>query len=470
MSSPDISYSSGASVTSTRDTSPDSPHGARDATTLATRLDLYKLTDPVDMDRNPFHTANERRERTRLTLDPQQRSQQANLGRGLPTPNPLPPRSIASTNWRAAPSPSIMDNNIVSASSPSDAQFTAFGPLSTSNSTTYNNILGLQREAHNMADIHITDHQMDEVYSYCVAREDGQFTRLVPVDMLPRISGIPPRSPDADGMIVLPTPRKVAPHGQPSYSQSLQLATMTPPASPVGGSSTDIQSRIDSIIAASPAPPAAAQNSNKRTKIYCDKWIHDGTCAFTQQGCKYKHEMPTDKETQEKLGLFHGFPAWWKKLQIEQQRPIAPSSNSPLPLDTSTRIGHAPPHQRPSPTHQAAQALRQPERPQEHHHPEGHGPVPFLSPRGGFSRGPRHYQGRLPNNSFQTSPFGPIAPPSKADAEARTELAQLQPSGANPLRPPTKTPTSNLYLMLETLDSTETRVLDDEADEETTHN
>lgn len=66
----------------------------------------------------------------------------------------------------------------------------------------------------------------------------------------------------------------------------------------------------------------SCRGSARREKIYCDKWIHDGTCAFIQQGCKYKHEMPHDRETQERLGLFHGYPAWWKKQAIEQQRPL----------------------------------------------------------------------------------------------------------------------------------------------------
>jgi hypothetical protein len=80
---------------------------------------------------------------------------------------------------------------------------------------------------------------------------------------------------------------------------------MVPPSPPK-------QSRIDTIIASSPAPEA-----QKRQKIYCDKWIHEGVCAFTQQGCKYKHEMPLDKDTQESLGLFQGLPIWWRKHQGE---------------------------------------------------------------------------------------------------------------------------------------------------------
>lgn len=73
------------------------------------------------------------------------------------------------------------------------------------------------------------------------------------------------------------------------------------------------QSRIDTIVASAAQPP-------KRPKVYCDKWVHEGVCAFTQQGCKYKHEMPMDRATQHQLGLFHGLPAWWKKHQAELAR------------------------------------------------------------------------------------------------------------------------------------------------------
>lgn len=53
--------------------------------------------------------------------------------------------------------------------------------------------------------------------------------------------------------------------------------------------------------------------SLRREKIYCDKWVHEGTCAFTQVGCKYKHEMPMDKATQVSLGLNHGVPNWYRR-------------------------------------------------------------------------------------------------------------------------------------------------------------
>ncbi|CAG9999641.1 unnamed protein product [Clonostachys byssicola] len=59
---------------------------------------------------------------------------------------------------------------------------------------------------------------------------------------------------------------------------------------------------------------------SKQDKEYCDKWVHEGVCAFTQQGCRYKHEMPYDKATQQSLGLFHGLPIWWKRKQAELHR------------------------------------------------------------------------------------------------------------------------------------------------------
>ncbi|KAF1734436.1 hypothetical protein CRV24_005975 [Beauveria bassiana] len=53
--------------------------------------------------------------------------------------------------------------------------------------------------------------------------------------------------------------------------------------------------------------------------------------------------MPRDEATQRSLGLFHGFPAWWKKRAEEQNSPrrgldAASQSTSPA------RLGSAAPH------------------------------------------------------------------------------------------------------------------------------
>lgn len=45
-------------------------------------------------------------------------------------------------------------------------------------------------------------------------------------------------------------------------------------------------------------------------KIFCTHWIKTGECAFMQQGCLYKHEMP-DRETLGRIG-FAAVPTWWQ--------------------------------------------------------------------------------------------------------------------------------------------------------------
>lgn len=66
----------------------------------------------------------------------------------------------------------------------------------------------------------IADADMDQAMSYCYDRGNGQYTRLVPVDMLPiELSNIPRRVNTDDGMIVLPVPRQRATNGQPANNQ-----------------------------------------------------------------------------------------------------------------------------------------------------------------------------------------------------------------------------------------------------------
>lgn len=70
------------------------------------------------------------------------------------------------------------------------------------------------------------------------------------------------------------------------------------------GASTSTPTRTDQeIVTSGPIP-------RKAEKIFCTYWIARGECHFSQQGCKFKHEMP-DLET---LGIIMGrrsFPKWW---------------------------------------------------------------------------------------------------------------------------------------------------------------
>lgn len=62
--------------------------------------------------------------------------------------------------------------------------------------------------------------------AYCFDRGNGQYTRLVPVDILPfSLRDIPARVSSDEGMIVLPVPRMVGRDGQPANVQLIPHVT-----------------------------------------------------------------------------------------------------------------------------------------------------------------------------------------------------------------------------------------------------
>ncbi|KAK1775268.1 hypothetical protein QBC45DRAFT_335681 [Copromyces sp. CBS 386.78] len=196
-----------------------------------------------------------------------------------------------------------------------------------------------------------------QFYAYAYDRGNGRYTRLIPADMLPPLVGVPAYESDISRLFVLELPQALDANGRNTNVDPVQTQVVQKDA---------VQSQIDQIVLASNSP--AATNTSlthhqsaavaayltppplhgqgpKRAKIFCDKWVHEGTCAFTQQGCKYKHEMPYDRATQHMLGLFHGLPAWYKRQQAElmRQRQVLTngdeSSTSKGPMDLSAIRG-----------------------------------------------------------------------------------------------------------------------------------
>ncbi|UKZ62080.1 uncharacterized protein TrAtP1_003338 [Trichoderma atroviride] len=158
-------------------------------------------------------------------------------------------------------------------------------------------------------------------YAYYLSRGDGQVTRLIPADVLPSLNEIPPRELEQRGMIVLPLPRGIRPSGTADVNYAVTVKAQASPYHTPRRSLEVVQNQIDRIVATNP-------NVHKRNKVYCDMWIHEGRCAFTQTGCKFKHEMPLDEETQRTLGLFQGLPSWFKKQQEESAMRTARESSS----------------------------------------------------------------------------------------------------------------------------------------------
>jgi hypothetical protein len=56
-------------------------------------------------------------------------------------------------------------------------------------------------------------------------------------------------------------------------------------------------------------PPPSGILPDQDKKVFCTHWIMTGDCKFVQQGCRYKHEMPTEGKLKE-LGIRH-VPRWW---------------------------------------------------------------------------------------------------------------------------------------------------------------
>ncbi|XXH03763.1 hypothetical protein Hte_010169 [Hypoxylon texense] len=354
------------------------------------------------MDRNPFSSVNERR--NKLATDRNGAHQIQHLQQPFQPPmlranmQPVgnPSRGLTSSNWRTGDE-GARGNDMMAfdasigqhARNASNVRQPTFllpvmDPYQQQSPTSYPSSPST-----------VSDMQLEACYAYCYDRGNGQYTRLVPADMLPPLKDIPAVQQSCSGMMVLPQPRAIPSEGRSSNAEPIILRG--PPDSP-SSPSDSIQSRIDTIVASTPPTPthlqapmspvgvvglglgpgstvtsapgshhhhhhhnshshshshhrggggggnhgggggggsgggSHANNGNqqqqqqqqqqpqRRPKIYCDKWVHEGVCAFTQQGCKYKHEMPFDKVTQHQLGLFHGFPAWWKKHQADLSR------------------------------------------------------------------------------------------------------------------------------------------------------
>ncbi|KAI5304983.1 hypothetical protein KEM56_005560 [Ascosphaera pollenicola] len=134
---------------------------------------------------------------------------------------------------------------------------------------------------------------------YCIPRPQGTVTPLIPLDELPPFVELPGvyRETNVD-----------APHGG-SYSFN----------------------GMGNLIDGDAAAWHRKYATQKPQKEYCSHWIRTGECSYTQQGtymsvavivivprkeltwkgCKFKHEMPMDLATLEKLG-HRDIPRWYQ--------------------------------------------------------------------------------------------------------------------------------------------------------------
>ena len=67
-------------------------------------------------------------------------------------------------------------------------------------------------------------------------------------------------------------------------------------------------------------------NGTLGKKIWCTYWMATGNCNYTQEGCKFKHEMPKDPEVLRALG-FREIPAWYRQEMAALNKPRAAMNN-----------------------------------------------------------------------------------------------------------------------------------------------
>jgi hypothetical protein len=65
--------------------------------------------------------------------------------------------------------------------------------------------------------------RLDSAFAYCYDRGNGQYTRLIPADMLPELKDIPRIQNSSAGMIVLPQPMGIPPAGVASNTCQVVL-------------------------------------------------------------------------------------------------------------------------------------------------------------------------------------------------------------------------------------------------------
>ncbi|KAH8821073.1 hypothetical protein F5884DRAFT_766477 [Xylogone sp. PMI_703] len=176
--------------------------------------------------------------------------------------------------------------------------------------------------------------QLSFARGYALRRGDGSYTRLIPADSIQKWIDIP-KYEKPEGLIIIPTVGAVPEEASLGTVRSGSDLDPSPPsAKSVSGwnqcrmrtqyfknHDRDAQHVIDDYLLSPQINELmhlglqTTQYRSRKKKVYCDKWVHEGVCAFTQQGCKYKHEMPMDRATQLELGLNNGLPFWWRRQQ-----------------------------------------------------------------------------------------------------------------------------------------------------------
>ncbi|GAB7341402.1 hypothetical protein MBLNU457_7654t1 [Dothideomycetes sp. NU457] len=116
-------------------------------------------------------------------------------------------------------------------------------------------------------------------------------------------------SPQPSAIASAPGSRYNSP--KPSLSQSMHAR---PPAA---GIQSENVASTDRLPVKPPTLPSKFPILKPGEKVYCTHWVRYGVCDFIQQGCKYRHEMPT-ADVLKKITGMRDMPLWWKNKRLQQ--------------------------------------------------------------------------------------------------------------------------------------------------------
>ncbi|EXJ94839.1 hypothetical protein A1O1_03237 [Capronia coronata CBS 617.96] len=103
------------------------------------------------------------------------------------------------------------------------------------------------------------------------------------------------------------------PSGADSGSCTSSTLSVGSESKPVYSNNVSNLSAKASAVAASNKQPNIGQSKVPAgSKEYCSFWIRRGECDYAQQGCVYKHEMPLDLPTLERIG-HRDIPRWYRE-------------------------------------------------------------------------------------------------------------------------------------------------------------
>ncbi|KAL6721470.1 hypothetical protein ACLMJK_000573 [Lecanora helva] len=101
-----------------------------------------------------------------------------------------------------------------------------------------------------------------------------------------------------------------------------------------------VNSYLDNLVTqpsnAQPQPLRTSTPGTIGRKEYCMKWVTSGECNYLQQGCKYKHEIPSDPETRARIGI-RKTPEWVR--ESDTHPPFAGNTTSQPVNPWTHRIG-----------------------------------------------------------------------------------------------------------------------------------